>query len=180
MTTLVLLSALGVLVVAGVVVAGYRIHRRVSRYVTRTRARVAAVQAKVQPPGPRRDAALLRQRLQVEMRATRELLANTPDGLIFRASATTVLQELATTAADVEAQLAAIDGFLDQQQQRLALDAVRQQAEQLIATTYTARQTVLQTAVEDRARRIAALQADVAQQAAALEVYRNGDGDLRL
>jgi hypothetical protein len=50
----------------------------------------------------------------------------------------------------------------------------------VIATTYTARQTVLQTAAEDRARRIAGLQADVARQAAALDVYRNGDRELRL
>jgi len=176
----VVLIVLGVLVLAGAALIGYRIYRRVQRQIVRTRARIAAVQAKVQPPGPRRDAALLRQRLQAELRSTREMLENTPDGLIFRASAATVLQQLSTESTAVDAQLAAIAGFLDEQQQRSALAAVRDQAEQLIATTYSARQTVLQTAIEDRAHRLAGLQAEVAQQAAALEVYRNGDGELRL
>jgi hypothetical protein len=105
--------------------------------------------------------------------------------LIFRADARVVLQELTTTAAAVEAELAAITGFRDVKQQQSALATIRPQAEQLIATTYTARQTILRTAAEDRARRIAGLQADVARQAAALDVYKNdgfrgGDRQLRL
>jgi hypothetical protein len=105
--------------------------------------------------------------------------------LIFRADARVVLQELTTTAVAVEAELAAITGFRDVKQQQSALATIRPQAEQLIATTYTARQTILRTAAEDRARRIAGLQADVARQAAALDVYKNdgfrgGDRQLRL
>src|SRR3954447_25360256 len=113
MTVVVVLSVLGVamLVVAGV--AGFRIQRSVRRRIVTTRARIAAVQAKaqarIQPPGPRRDAAQLRQRLQAEMRSTKEMLGTAPDGLIFRASATTVLAELTAEASALDAQLAAVD-----------------------------------------------------------------------
>ncbi len=181
--TVVVLSTLGAFALAFAVVvalAARRGLRLVGRKVAAGRARIFELQAKVQPPGPRRDAALLRHRLQAEMRSTKEMLQSAPDGLIFRADATVVLQELSATAAAVDAELAAVAGFLDEKQQRAALAPLRQQAEQLIATTYTARQTILRTAVEDRARRIAGLQADVARQAAALDVYQKTDRELRL
>jgi len=99
---------------------------------------------------------------------------------VFRADARVLLEELVTTAAGVERELAAIEGFLDEQQQKAAFDRLKEQAEQLIATSYGARQTVLETAVADRARRIEGLQGDVARQARALEIYKHGDDDLRL
>lgn len=181
--TVIVLSSLGalfVLLCIVVAVAARRRLRRLRRRVADMRGRIFELRARVLPPGPRRDAELLRHRLQSEMRSTREMLESAPDGLIFRADATVVLQELTTTAVAVDRELAAVTRFLDVAEQRSALAALRPQAEQLIATTYTARQTILRTAAEDRARRIAALQADVARQAAALDVYKQTDRQLHL
>ena len=182
MTVIVLSSfgALFVLICVAAAVAARRRLRRLRRRIADVRGRVFELRAKVLPPGPRRDAELLRHRLQSELRATRDMLEGAPDGLIFRADATVVLQEVTTTALAVDRELAAVSRFLDAAEQRSALAALRPQAEQLIATTYTARQTVLRTAAEDRARRIAALSADVARQAAALDLYKQTDRELRL
>ena len=139
--------------------------------------RVIEARVRFLPPGPRRDAALLRRRLQAEVRATRDLLGSVPDGLIFRADAAAVLDELATTAGALDRDLAAVERFLEPAEQRSALATLRPQAEQVIATTYSARQIVLRTAAEDRTRRLNTLQDDVARQAAALEFYRNVDRD---
>jgi hypothetical protein len=108
------------------------------------------------------------------------MLESAPQGLIFRADATSVLAELAATSADVDTELAAIARFADVNQQRIALNNLRPQAEQLIATTYTARHTILRTAVEDRSHRLQLLGDNVARQAAALEVYKKTDRDLQL
>jgi hypothetical protein len=45
---------------------------------------------------------------------------------------------------------------------------------------YTARSTLLRTVVEDRERQLAGLQANLDEQAAALEVYRRDAGELRI
>jgi hypothetical protein len=132
------------------------------------------------PPGPRRDAARLRCRLYTELLATTEMLTSAPQGLIFRADAASVLQELAAAAADLNRELAAVERFVDASQQRAALETIKPQVRQLIDTTYTARQTVLRTAVQDRERRLAALRDHVSAQAAALDNYRNSDRDLLL
>jgi hypothetical protein len=183
MTDVVLL-VIGLLLLAGAAVLAWRVYRAVQARVAATRVRIARVQAqaqlRAQRPGPKKDAALLRQRLQTELDSTRQLLDSSADGMVFRADARVLLSELVTTATDVERELAAIEGFLDEQQQRAAFDRLKEQAEQLIATSYGARQTVLETAVADRARRIEGLQADVARQARALEVYKHGDDDLKL
>jgi hypothetical protein len=103
--------------------------------------------------------------------------ARTRAFMFAEASAAAVLQELADTAAAIDRELVAIERFIDTAQQRAALSAVKPQVNDVIATTYSARQTILRTAVEDRTRRIAALKDSVAAQAAALENYqRNGDG----
>ena len=183
-TVLVVLLVIGLLVVAGGAVLTWRVYRAVQVRMVATRARIAKVQAqaqlRAQRPGPKKDAALLRQRLQTELDSTRQLLNSSADGMVFRADARVLLEELVTTAAGVERELAAIEGFLDEQQQRAAFDRLKEQAEQLITTSYGARQTVLETAVADRARRIEGLQGDVARQARALEIYKHGDDDLRL
>jgi hypothetical protein len=176
--TVVAWAALGlvaVLVVAGAVVA-YRIGRRIGGW----RMRFREVRSRFLPPGPRRDAALLRCRMHAELRATRDMLAGAPQGLIFRADAAAVLKDLAVTAAQMDGELAAIERFLDAGQQRAALAAVAPQVKQLIDTTYTARQTILRTAVEDRARQLATLRANVAAQAAALDNYRADGRELSL
>jgi hypothetical protein len=176
----IVLGVLGGVLLVAVLVVSWRALRVLRRRIAAARARIAELQAKVMTPGPRRDAALLRLQLQAEMRSTREMLEAAPDGLIFRANATSVLAELATTAGDVDRELAAIAGFADERQQRAALADLRPQAQLLIDTTYTARQTILRTAVEDRAHRLTALQQDVAREAAALEVYRKNDPNLQL
>jgi hypothetical protein len=180
----IVLLIIGLLVLIGAAALALRIYRAVQARVVATRATIARVQAqaqlRAQRPGPKKDAALLRQRLQTELDSTRQLLNSSADGMVFRADARVLLEELVTTAGAVERELAAIEGFLDEQQQKAAYERLKEQAEQLITTSYGARQTVLETAVADRARRIEGLQGDVARQKRALEIYRQGDDDLRL
>jgi hypothetical protein len=173
-----LVCALVVVVV--VALAARRMFRRVRRRIDALVGRAGEVRTRFLPPGPHREAALLRQRLHAELRATRDMLEAAPDGLIFRADAGSVLHELVTVAVDVDRELRAVERFLDPAQQRAALKTVRPQAEQLIDTTYTARHTVLSTAATDRGRHLATLHADVTRQAAALDRYRQTTGELRL
>jgi hypothetical protein len=177
--TVFVLTALGVLL-ALLVVGGIVAVRRARRRIGRWRVRLLELRTRFLPPGPRRDAARLRFRLHAELRATGEMLEAAPQGVIFRADATAVLQELASTAAVMDGELAAIERFLDPAQQRVALDTVAPQVMELIETTYSARQTILRTAAEDRVRRLSQLGADVAAQAAALETYRRDGRELRL
>lgn len=176
--SVILFTALGgllVLLAVGVVVV-----RRVGRRIGGWRSRYHELRTRLLPPGPRRDAARLRCRLHAELRATRDMLATAPQGLIFRADAAAVLKDLATTAAAMDGELAAIERFIDTTQQRAALDTVTPQVNQLIETTYSARQTILRTAVEDRERHMAELRANVAAQAAALDNYRHDGRELSI
>jgi hypothetical protein len=178
----ILLIAVGVLVVLLVVGALLlrQAFRRARRHVGGWQWRLLGVRTYLRPPGPRREVARLRGRLHAELHATRDMLAHAPQGLIFRADASAVLMELASTAADLDAELAAIERFIDPKQQQKALVTVTAQVEQLIETTYTARQTILGTAVQDRVRRLAALHDRVATQAAAADTYRRGSQELNL
>ena len=168
------------LVLVVVAVVARRLLGRIRRRIEDMWDRAGEVRVRLLPPGPHREAALLRQRLHAELRATRDMLESAPDGLIFRADAAAVLHDLATVALDVDRELRAVERFLDPAQQRAALKTVRPQAEQLIEMTYTARHTVLSTAAEDRGRQLATLQADVARQAAALDRYRQTATELHL
>jgi len=154
--------------------------RRAGRRIGGWRSRFVEVRSRFQPPGPGRDAGRLRGRLLAELRATRDMLQAAPQGLIFRADAAAVLRELSATAIAIDGELAAIERFIDPTQQRNALEMVRPQAEQLIATTYSARQTVLRTAVEDRTRQLSTLRDSVAAQAAALDTYQKHGRELTL
>ena len=154
--------------------------RRARRRVRGWRSRLLEARTHVLAPGPRRDAARLRSRLQAELQATRDMLENAPQGLIFRADATAVLSDVAATAAELDAELAAIERFLDPAQQQTALAAVTAQVEQLIGATYTARQTILRTAVQDRARHLARLTDEIAVQATAADTYRRQGHELNL
>ena len=169
-----------VVLVAVAVFVVWRLMRRAARRMGGWQTRLLALRAQFQPPGPRRDANRLRSRLHLEMRATREMLQSAPQGLIFRADAGGVLQELADTAGALDRELVAIERFLDARQQRAALTTIAPQVEQLIDTTYSARQTILRTAVEDRERHLAALRDNVANQAAALDTYRKNGRELSL
>lgn len=159
----------------------------VRRTVRRARRRLGAWQRRVLelrgyllPPGPRRDAARLRGRLDAELRATREMLQHAPHGLIFRADAAAVLADLTSTAADLDGELSAIERFLDPAQQQQALTSVSAQVEDLITATYTARHTILRTAGQDRAKHLAALRDDIAAQATAADRYRQTGRELNL
>jgi hypothetical protein len=176
---LIVAAVLIALFVATVFVAR-RLVRRAARRMGGWQARLIQLRQHVLPPGPRRDAARLRARLHAELRATREMLGAAPQGLIFRADAGSVLHELASTAAELDRELAAVERFLDNGQQQAALRAVRPQVEQLIDTTYTARQTILRTAVADRERQLSNLRDAVAGQAAALDTYRTNGRELSL
>lgn len=169
-----------VAVVAGAVLLGLVVLAagllvfRLRRLIRAWQARARAVRSQFLPPGPRRDARTLRCRLQDEIRCTREMLNAAPGGLVFRADARQVLAELSTAGTAIAAELRAVEDFADSRQQRAALEVLSPQAEQLIKTSYTARQTLLRTSVEDRDRQLSRLSDYVAQQAAAAEIYRNG------
>ena len=65
---------------------------------------------------------------------------------MFRADAASLVADLDTTGTSLSRELAAIAAFRDAGQQRAAFESVRPQVEQLVETTYRARQTLLQTA----------------------------------
>jgi hypothetical protein len=166
-----------------VVVAALLVRRTVRRAGRRMGSwvwRLVELRANVLAPGPRRDAARLRCRLDAELRATTDMLRRAPQGLIFRADATALLRDLNAAATELDGELAAIERFLDTTQQRAALATIAGQVEELIATTYAARQTILRTAAEDRIRHLTALRDNVDVQAAALDHYQRGRGQLRL
>jgi hypothetical protein len=177
-----------VLIAAGVAVVligvaafvAWQLMRRAGRRVGGWQFRYLQLRVPLLPPGPRRDAARLRYRLHAELRATRDMLEAAPQGLIFRADAAGVLHELAGTAAALDRELAAISRFLDVAQQRTALQTITPQVRQLVEATYTARQTILRTAAEDRERQLEQLRANVAAQAAALDNYRSSRRELHL
>ena len=164
--------------------AGVLLVRRGARTV---RARAVALQPRVQearvmllPPGSRRSAAELRAELAAELCATRDLLAAAPQGLVFRADAQALLRDIDNAGRQLDVELHHIERFRDAARRRAALDAVRPQVRQLIATAYSARETVLQTAAADRERSLDALQGDVSRQAAALQSYRRSRGEFQL
>ena|SRR5579875_1651684 len=169
------------LVVAGLItLLVRRILRQVRRGVTGWTGRLSAARGHLLPPGPRRDVALLRAELDAELTSTRSILETAPQGVVFRADAAGVLQELIATAVALDADLAAVERFADPTQQRTALATLTPQVRQLIDMSYTARQTVLRTAAEDRHRTLESLQADISRQADALETYRRRGRELSL
>ena len=170
---LILIGA-GVLVVLSLLAVF--VTRRAIRHATLRfsawRWRLLELRANFLPPGPRRNAARLRYRLGTELRATRDMLRQAPQGLVFRADAGSLLGELAATAMQLDTELAAIERFLDPVHQQEALTTVSDQVDQLIETTYAARHTILRTAAEDRIRHLATLRDNVAVQATALNNYQ--------
>jgi hypothetical protein len=149
-----------------------RLARRFGNSAALWRGRLSGLRGSFMPPGPQRDAATLRRTLQQELGCTQDMLAQAPDGQIFRADARTVLAELLAAGAELDADLRSIERFADPVQQRAALATVTPQVEQLISTCYSARQTILRTAAEDRDRNLSALSAYVAQQADAAAIYQ--------
>ena len=179
-TTLIVDVATAALVLTLAVLVGLRALGRVRRFAVRTQDRIDLLRPRLLPPGPRRDAALLRRRLREELACTRAMLAAAPEGLVFRADARELLGELAASAASLDADLAALERFADPVQLRAGLAVVAPQARQWIETSYSARQTLLRTAAEDRDRELGRLADRVAQQAAAAAAYRHGGRGLSI
>jgi hypothetical protein len=172
--TLLVVGGVGALVVW----FGLRLLRRT---VAHGRRRVLQVRSYVQPPGPRREAALLRQQLAAELHAMRQAVAASPTGgRMFRADPSAVLADAAQLAARLDRDLATIETFPDRTQQSTALATVTPQVTQLIDTIYSARQTVLRTAALDRDRDLTALSATVSDEAESLRNYERNRRDLTI
>ena len=173
MTSLAVAAAVVVLV-AIIGFAVWRFARRIRRTVRVWQQRYLDARVRWLPPGPQREAAILRQQLRYELKGTAAMLTEAPDGMIFRADARAVLQELTEMGVAVDGDLRAIEQFGDPRQQQAALALVAPQARQLIEMSYSARQTILRTSAEDRDRQMTRLRAQVDQQSAAAKTYRHG------
>ncbi|MEP7021794.1 MAG: hypothetical protein ABI808_14205 [Pseudonocardiales bacterium] len=177
-TAAVLISSIVVFAGGAVLIwLGLRLVRRVAAHGRR---RALELRSHLLPPGPRRDAAALRQQLAAELRSTRQVLAAVPNGRIFQADPTRVLAEAAGHAADLDHDLAMIETFPDRAQQHAALETIRPQALKLIETIHSARRTMLRTAASDRERGLTSLSDTVAHEAAALRNYEQTNRDLTI
>jgi hypothetical protein len=165
------LLIIGVSVVAAGAVLVWLGLRLVRRVVGRGRRRVLELRSHFLPPGPRRDAVVLRHQLTAELESTRQTLAAVPNGRIFQADPARVLAEAAGYAADLDHDLAMIESFPDRAQQHAALETIRPQVHKLLETIYSARQTMLRTAAADRERGLTNLSESVAHEAASLRNY---------
>ena len=162
------------------IVLGWLGLRLVRRAVAQGRRRALEFRSTFLPPGPRRDAAALRQQLAAELRSTQRTLATAPDARVFQADPTRILAEAAGYAAQLDHELAMIETFPDHAQQHAALAAIRPQVHKLIETIYTARHTMLRTAASDRERGLTSLNQSVAREAAALHIYEQTERDLSI
>jgi hypothetical protein len=178
MTSLFEFAAAGAGFLSLALLAGWLVVRRMRRTVQGWRERVLGTRVQWMPPGPRREVAMLRHRLAQELQYTEAMLSAAPDGVIFRADAGEVLRELVEMAASLGSDLRAIEHFSDPRQQGAALAVVAPQVEQLIETSYSARQTIVRTSAEDRDRRLSRVRDYVAQQEKAAAAYRHGGRDL--
>ncbi|SDJ09723.1 hypothetical protein SAMN05444157_1718 [Frankineae bacterium MT45] len=177
MTTLAIIAITTFAVMSLALFVGLRLVLRSMRHL---RARMLGARSYVTAPGPRRDAITLRRRLAEEMHSSRQMLTTAPEARMFQAQAAPVLIEILTTAGGLDAELAEIERFVDGTQQRAALAVVAPQVQQLIDTSYAARQTILRTAAADRERDLASLRDVVANEAASLASYQRTKDDLTL
>ena len=168
-----------VVVVVGVLLIwlGLRLLRRA---LAHGRRRATELRSRFLPPGPRRDAAALRQQLAAELRSTKQMLPAVPSGRIFQADAVAVLAEAAGIAAQLDSELAMIETFPDRAQQRAALDRIAPQVTTLIESIYSARHTMLRTAAMDRDRGLTGLSDTVANEATSLRNYEQTGRDLTI
>jgi hypothetical protein len=178
MSALTLAALIAIACAVGALVV-WRVGRRVKQLVAQTRRRVDELHTRFLPPGPRRETAVLRQRLAREVRSTRETLTQ-PGGRIFQADSATVLLEITSAATALDAALSRIERFPSPAQQRTALATVRPQVEQLIETSYSARHTMLRATAADRERHLTALSESVAHEAAAFAAYEKANRELSI
>jgi hypothetical protein len=154
--------------------------RLARRAVAHGRRRALEVRSLFLPPGPRREAAALRQQLAAELRSTRHILTTAPNARIFQADPARVLAEAAGYVAELDHELAMIETFPDHVQQRAALEAIRPQVGKLMETIYSARHTMLRTAAADRERGLTHLSEAVAHEATSLRNYEQASRDLTI
>ena len=159
-------------------VAALRVTRKNRDAVDRVRIRAQLAQTKLMPDGPRRDAALLRQRLDAQVRAARAVLG-APDGQVFRADSQTVLAEITASARELDTSLAGVD-VMTEAQQRAALPEIAPQVEQLITAADKACRTSLRTRAKTRSGQLDTLSGDIDFEAASLATYERDRNDLRL
>jgi hypothetical protein len=157
----------------------WRVYRRVRRW-RGWHLGAAVARSRSLRPGPSRDIARLRRDLRQEVQAAEVMLSRAKGGRLFIADAGAVLDELKISAAAVDADLTSVQDYADGAQQRSALDALGPQVAKLIGTSYLARQTMLQTEIADRERRLRDLGEHVERQAAAVKIYRHGAHGLDL
>jgi hypothetical protein len=181
MTTLLtgLLAFVGVVFLA-VLGSVWVITRRLRRFGSRFGVRVLSWRQSFRAPGPARDSVRLRKQLQAEMLLTQQMLSAAPEGVVFRADARELLADLRTVATDLDRDLRCVERFADPSHQQAALDPLRPQVEQLISASYSARQTIIRTAVEDRRHQLDSLSSRVAVQAQAADRYRHFTDELSL
>lgn len=184
---IVVLALIVAAVVAGVRAVGRTARNLSSRTRPRSRPlgsrcgrRLVDLRAMADPNPVVRRIAALRHRLADEIDETDRMLTYTGDGRVFTADAQALLEQLRDSAASIDADLRAVAAYRDPTLQHQALTLLTEQADQLIAVSYNARQTVLQTSVHDRRRSIASMTAEVDQQAAALARYRDETSELDL
>lgn len=173
-----LLLVLVVLVLSATAMVWF-VYRRVRRWQGWHRGALA-IPWRALRPGPGRDTARLRRDLRDEVEAADVMLSRAKGGRLFTADARALIDELKINAAAVDADLASIQAYADMAEQRSALDRLRPQVMRLIQTSYTARQTMLQTEIADRERHLTDLSEHVEREAAALKIYRTGAHGLDL
>ena len=177
MTTLIVVLVIALLVVAGVL-AARRLSHNSRDALERVRVQSQIRQTRLMADGPGRDVALLRQRLEAQLRAARAVL-EPAGGQVFRADAPTLLAEFTASARELDASLTTV-GELADDAQREALPTVAAQVEQLIATTDTACRTLMRTRADTRSKELDALSEDVDFEAASLATYERVRNDLSL
>lgn len=175
---LLITAAVLVLVLALIVaLLVWRVYRRVRRSPAWDRG-MAAIRARATRPGPARDVARLRRDLLMEVDAADVVLSRSKSGRLFTADAQALVDELRINAAAVDVDLRSIERYADPARQRSSLATIRPQVDGLIATSYLARQILLETEATDRARRLTDLREQVERQAAGLEIYRQDTHEL--
>jgi hypothetical protein len=184
---IILLAMIAAVVVAAVGAVRRTLHRlrgndmaQRSALGSRCRRRLLDLRAMADPNPAVRRITALRSRLADEMDATDRMLTETGDGRVFTADARALLIQLRESAESIDIDLRGVAAYRDQALQERALALLTEQAEQLIAASYSARQTVLETSVHDRWRHITSVTAAVDQQAAALARYRDQASELDL
>jgi hypothetical protein len=167
------------LVLSSGVVLGRRAYRRLSEFGSGMTERTATWARTVGDPSAA-QVSRLRRRLYGEVRAVEAALAQGGDGRVFVADGQMMLARLQQSAADLDTELRAVADYLEPERRAAAVAVLRPQVEQLIDATYSARQTILETAAQDRTQRLDSLSADIQREADALARYRNSTRDLSI